>query len=84
MYVFYVYNKTNLPQVDDFCLEDVCGDSGDFNSNQLLATILPAGKVLYPDDQKLSQSDEIYYAKLYYNADVIISIQPLKIIIEQL
>ncbi|MBN1996610.1 DUF362 domain-containing protein [candidate division KSB1 bacterium] len=79
MYKLYAYTKSNLPLVDDIiCLEDVCGETKDYDSDQLVATKLPAGKALYPNSKKPNNSDEIYFAKLFYNADVIISIPVLK------
>lgn len=79
MYALYDYTKANLPEVDDIiCLEDVCGDTKDYNSDQLVAVTLPKGKALYPNTRKPNLTDEIYYAKLFYNADVIISIPVLK------
>jgi uncharacterized protein (DUF362 family) len=73
------YDEENLPEVDDIiCLEDVCGSMKDYDSEQLVAVKLPVGKGLYPNSKKPNNSDEFYFAKLFYNADVIISIPGLK------
>lgn len=79
MYELYDYNKENLPLVDDIiCLEDVSGDERDYSSKKLVAVKLPDGKGLYPNTRKPNLSDDLYFARLFYNADAIISIPVLK------
>ncbi len=79
MFELYGYNKTNLPEVDDIiALEDVDGEDKNYNSPQLVSVSLPDSISLYPESQKPNKSREIYLAKLYYNADAIISIPVLK------
>ncbi len=60
--------------VDDFiCLDEACGDRGDTNAPELVKVSLPKGKALY------SYAQNIYYLnKIYYDADVVISLPVLK------
>ncbi len=73
------YNKTSMPEVDEFFqIENISGSWGEYNSPKLQIVKLPEGKNLYPDYLKPYNSPEYYLNKLYYNADVIISITLVK------
>lgn len=79
MFELYEYNKTNLPEVDDIiALEDVDGEDKNYDSPRLVSASLPDSISLYPDSQKPNKSREIFLAKLYYNADAVISLPVLK------
>jgi uncharacterized protein (DUF362 family) len=79
MYDLYHYTKSNLPAVDSIiCLEDVCGDVKEYDSNELVSVSLPDSISLYPDDKKPNRSRPIYLAKIHYRADAVISIPTLK------
>ena len=59
MYELYAYTKANLPLIDDIiCLEDICGETKDYDSDELIAVTLPPGKALYPNSKKPNRSDE--------------------------
>jgi len=55
------------------CLEDICGDWGDTNSVYLQGFSLPPEQVLYP-----AANNTYWVNKIYYNADVLISVPVLK------
>jgi len=55
------------------CLEDESGDWQDINAPELVKVSLPENKALYED-----ADNEYYMNKIYYEADVIISIPCLK------
>jgi uncharacterized protein (DUF362 family) len=79
MFKLYSYTKSNLPAVDAIiALEDVCGNDKEYNSPELVSVSLPDSVSLYPDNMKPNHSRPIYLAKLFYNADVVISIPTLK------
>ena len=79
MFNLYGYKKTNLPAVDDIlALEDIDGADKDYASAQLVAVSLPDSISLYPDSKKPNNSRPIYLAKLYAQADAVISIPVLK------
>lgn len=79
MYKLYGYTKANLPAVDAIiALEDVCGNDKEYDSPQLVSVSLPDGVSLYPDNKKPNESRPIYQAKLFHNADVVITIPTLK------
>ncbi len=73
------YSKTYIPEVDYFyALEEVSGNFQDFNSAKLVSATLPESVKLYPDNLKRYNSPKYYYNKIYYNADVLISLPVLK------
>lgn len=79
MFELYEYNKSNLPDVDDIiALEDVDGKDKDYDSPYLVSKSLPDSLSLYPDSEKPNSARKIYMAKLYYNADAVISLPVLK------
>jgi uncharacterized protein (DUF362 family) len=79
MFELYEYSKANLPEVDDIiALEDVCGNDKEYDSPELVSVSLPDSISLYPDDMKPNKSRLIYLAKLFYNADVVITIPVMK------
>jgi uncharacterized protein (DUF362 family) len=79
LYRGFRYTESRMPEVDAFIgLEDVCGDDGDYNSPQLVCASLPDSLSLYPDSKKPNRDRPIYFAKMFYNADVLISLPCLK------
>jgi len=56
-----------------FGLEDSCGNWRDYNSTKLAKVSLPKGKSLYA-----AANNTYYFNKIYYQADVIISLPVLK------
>ena len=75
----YGYTHANIPGVDGFLgIEDVSGGWEEWDSELLEPVILPPGKGLYPNELKPNQSDEYYMNRVYYEADVIISVPVLK------
>jgi len=72
------YTPDKIPEVDGFfCLEE-SGTYEQWDSPKLTTVTLPRGVGLYPDYMKPNRSPEFYFNKLYYNADVIISLPVLK------
>ena len=72
------YTKEHLPEVDGFiCLEE-SGKYEQWDSPKLTTVTLPRDVGIYPDHMKPNKSPEFYMNKLYYNADVLISIPCLK------
>jgi len=60
--------------VDEFiCLDEACGAWRDTSAKELVKVSLPAGKALYS-----FASNEYYFNKIFYEADVVISIPVLK------
>ncbi len=60
--------------VDDFiCLDEACGAWRDYSAKELVKVSLPSGKALYT-----AANNEYYMNKIYYNADVVISLPVLK------
>lgn len=73
------YKKTSMPDVDDFLAIDECsGGWLEYDAPELSSASLPEGEALYPNSEKPNNSDEIYYNKIYYEADVLISLPVLK------
>jgi uncharacterized protein (DUF362 family) len=78
-YMLLNYTKALIPEVDAFlALEDVSGNFQEFSSDKLVAITLPEGVKLYPDNLKTYNSPVYYLNKIYYNADVLISLPVLK------
>lgn len=76
---YYNYIEENFPEVDAIIsYEDSCGVYWDYNDGHLETLVLDDDIRLYPDDKKPNLSPEFYMAKIYYNADVVISIPVLK------
>jgi uncharacterized protein (DUF362 family) len=73
------YLPNFISGVDDFIhLEDRSGEWREWESEYLVKVFLPAGVGLYPDSKKPNNSPEFYLNKIYYEADVIISLPVLK------
>ncbi len=73
------YNKTSMPDVDEFlAFEDCSGDWLEYDAPELSSAELPAGEALYPNSKKPNNNDAIYYNRIYYEADVLISLPVLK------
>jgi uncharacterized protein (DUF362 family) len=76
---FYGYTLANIPEADQIiALEDSCGAYKDFNDPRLQKVYLNDNIRLYPDSMKPNHSAEFYMHKLYYHANVVISIPVLK------
>jgi len=76
---YYQYTEENFPEVDAIIsYEDSCGVYWDYNDEHLETLLLDDDIRLYPDDKKPNLSPEFYMAKIYYDADVVISIPVLK------
>lgn len=79
MYDIMNYSKETLPSVDEiYCLEDISGNWRDHDSPELMEVLLPEGKNKYPDNKKPYNSPYYYLNKLYYDADVLISLPLVK------
>jgi uncharacterized protein (DUF362 family) len=72
------YTPEKIPEVDSFVCIEESGKYEQWNSPKLQKVTLPHGIGLYPDYMKPNKSAEFYFNKLYYNADVIISMPVLK------
>lgn len=73
------YNTTSMPDVDEFLAFDQCsGDWMEYDAPELSSATLPDGEALYPNSKKPYNSDEYYYNKTYFEADVVISLPVLK------
>ncbi len=76
---YYDYNSENIPDTDQIiALEDSCGAFEDYSDSNLETLFLADSVRLYPDDEKPNLSPEFYINKIYYDADVIISVPVLK------
>jgi uncharacterized protein (DUF362 family) len=76
---YFGYNHDNIPGVTDFiCLETRSGAYEDWDSDSLQAVTIPANKALYPNNLKPNKTDKFYLNKIYYSADVLISVPVLK------
>jgi len=76
---FYHYTMDNFPEVNQIiALEESCGAYEDYEDENLLPLLLPDSIALYPDEEKPNLSPEFYMNKIYYQADVVISIPVLK------
>ncbi|MBD3287814.1 DUF362 domain-containing protein [candidate division KSB1 bacterium] len=73
------YMPDYIPGVDAFlCLENCSGNYEEWDSSKLSRVTLPNGVGLYPDSMKPNLSPEFYLNRLYYEADVVISLPVLK------
>ncbi|MFC2079576.1 DUF362 domain-containing protein [Candidatus Bipolaricaulota bacterium] len=73
------YVPEQIQGVDDFIhLEDRSGGWREYDSPLLAEVTLPEGMGLYPDNLKVNKSPEFYLNRLYYEADVVISLPVLK------
>ena len=73
------YVPDQIRGVDDFVhLEDRSGGWREWDSPRLVAVTLPEGLGLYPDSSKVNRAPEFYLNRLYYEADVLISLPVLK------
>jgi len=71
------YTHEYIPEVDEFiCLEE-SGKYEEWDSPKLVRVSLPEGVGLYPDNMKPNKSKEFYMNKIYYEADIIISMPVL-------
>ncbi len=76
---YYNYTTENFPEVDAIiAYEDSCGVYWDYDDEHLETLLLDDDIRLYPDEAKPNLSPEFYMAKIYYDADVVISIPVLK------
>ncbi len=76
---YYNYTLENIPDADHIiALEDSCGAFEDYSDINLETLLLEDSIRLYPDEEKPNLSPEFYINKIYYNADVVISIPVLK------
>ncbi|OYT17634.1 MAG: hypothetical protein B7C24_01615 [Bacteroidetes bacterium 4572_77] len=76
---YYNYSLENIPEVDLIvALEDTCGAYENYNDPLLDKIFLEDTIRLYPDEEKPNLSPEFYIAKIYNDADVVISIPVLK------
>jgi uncharacterized protein (DUF362 family) len=73
------YTSQYISGVDDFIwLEERSGGWREWDSPFLADVVLPAGEGKYPDYKKPNQTAEFYLNKIYYQADVVISLPVLK------
>ncbi len=73
------YNEDYMTGVDDFIhLEERSGDWREYDAPELVSVTLPTGLGLYPPFKKPNLSHEFYLNKIYYEADVVISLPVLK------
>ena len=74
----YGYNNQNIPGVTDFIpLEETCGWE-EWNSTNLSKVTIPEYKRLYPSNLLPGDGNTFYLNKIYYEADVLISVPLLK------
>jgi len=72
------YTHENIPEVDEFvCLEE-SGKFEEWDSPKLVKVTLPEDVGLYPDNMNVNKSNVFYMNKIYYEADVVISMPVLK------
>jgi uncharacterized protein (DUF362 family) len=72
------YTKKHLPEVDGFIFFEESGKYEQWDSPKLTTVTLPKDVGIYPDSMKPNKSPEFYINKLYYEADVVISLPCLK------
>jgi len=72
------YTPQHIPEADGFICFEETGKYEEWDSPQLTTVTLPKGVGIYPDYMKPNNSPEFYFSKLYYNADVVISLPVLK------
>ena len=72
------YTPKYIPEADGFICFEETGKYEEWDSPQLTTVTLPKGVGIYPDYMKPNNSPEFYFSKLYYNADVVISLPVLK------
>ena len=72
------YTPEKIPEADAFICFEETGKYEEWDSPQLTTVTLPKGVGIYPDYMKPNNSPEFYMSKLYYNADVVISLPVLK------
>ncbi len=73
------YLPEYITGVDDFIhLEDRSGGWREWDSDSLVKVFLPDSIRMYPDYKKPNNSPEFYLNKVYYEADVVISMPVLK------
>lgn len=73
------YSSEHIPGVDEFIyLEEASGGWKEYDSPLLKEVTLPEGAALYPNSRKPNNSDAFYLNKIYYEADVLISLPVLK------
>ena len=72
------YTPKHIPEADGFICFEETGKYEEWDSPQLTTVTLPKGTGIYPDYMKPNNSPEFYFSKLYYNADVVISMPVLK------
>lgn len=63
---------------DIIYLEEQSGSWEDFGSDKLIKAELPIGKGLYPDELKPGHTSSFFLNRIYYEADVLISVPVLK------
>ena len=72
------YTHEYIPGVDEFLYLEESGKYEEWDSPELVKVSLPNGVGLYPDYMKPNKSKEFYYNRIYYEADVRISMPVLK------
>ncbi len=73
------YVPEQIQDVNDFVhLEDRSGGWREYDSPLLAPVILPEGVGMYSDNLKVNRSPEFYLNRLYYEADIVISLPVLK------
>jgi len=73
------YTSEAMPEIADFiCLEERSGEYREYDAPELVGVTLEEGLGLYSDYLKPNQSPEFYLNRVYYEADVLISLPVLK------
>lgn len=72
------YTHDYIPGVDEFIYLEESGGYEEWDAPELITASLPDGAGLYPDYMKPNKSKEFYYNRIYYEADVVISMPVLK------
>lgn len=73
------YTSAHMTGVDDFIhLEKRSGGWREYNSPLLVKKTIPDNVKLYPNNMKPNRTDDFYLNRVYYEADVIISLPVLK------
>ncbi|MFC2135374.1 DUF362 domain-containing protein [Bacteroidota bacterium] len=73
------YDENHISGVDDFLyLEEISGGYREYSSENLVEVTLPENVQLYADYMKPNNSSAYYLNKIYFEADVLISLPVLK------
>lgn len=69
----------DIEYIDEWiAIEEVSGGWGEYDSPKLVAVEPPDSLSLYADDLKPNKTRALYFNKLYYEADVVISLPTIK------